>query len=45
MNTNQKKNTKELVSKVRLFKESRPQEFEEVVNFIGDVTRTIIEIL
>jgi mevalonate kinase len=38
VNTNQPKNTKDLVSKVRAFKESQPSEFFEVVNAIGDVT-------
>ena len=38
VNTNQRKNTKDLVGKVRAFKDSQPKEFLEVVNAIGDVT-------
>jgi mevalonate kinase len=43
VNTNQPKNTKELVAKVRLFRESDPQNFEEVIGLIGDTTANIIE--
>jgi mevalonate kinase len=43
VNTNQPKNTKDLVAKVRQLKESDPLQFEEVIGLIGDTTQNIIE--
>ena len=45
VNTNAKKNTKALVSKVKALKEANPEEFEELINTLGDVTSEVIECL
>ena len=45
VNTNAKKNTKLLVSKVKALKESNPADFDELINTIGDVTSELIECL
>ena len=45
VNTNTKKNTKLLVSKVKAFKEGNPEEFTELMNTLGDVTSELIECL
>lgn len=45
VNTNAKKNTKALVSKVKAFKESNPEEFTELMNTLGDVTSEVVECL
>ena len=44
-NTNTKKNTKALVSKVKFFKEKNPVEFDELMSTLGNVTDEITEIL
>ena len=45
VNTNSKKNTKTLVAKVRAYKEAKPDEFNETMNTLGDVTSELIECL
>ena len=45
VNTNAKKNTKALVTKVKAFKDSCPEEFTELMNTLGDVTSEITECL
>ena len=45
VNTNAMKNTKALVSKVKALKEANPEEFEELINTLGDVTSEVIECL
>jgi len=45
VNTNAKKNTKALVSKVKAFKDSNPEEFTELMNTLGDVTSEVVECL
>ena len=45
VNTNAPKNTKQLVSKVKAFKESNPEEFAELMSTLGDVTSELIECL
>ena len=45
VNTNAKKNTKTLVAKVRAFKEAKPEEFNETMSTLGDVTSELIECL
>ena len=45
VNTNAKKNTKLLVSKVKAFKEGNPEEFNELMNTLGDVTSELVECL
>ena len=45
VNTNAKKNTKALVSKVKFFKENNPIEFDELMSTLGNVTDEITEIL
>ena len=45
VNTNVKKNTKALVSKIKALKESNPQDFNELLSTIGDVTSELIECL
>ena len=45
VNTNAKKNTKVLVQKVKALKEANPEDFNESMNTIGNVTDEIIECL
>ena len=45
VNTNAPKNTKTLVSKVKAFKESNPEEFAELMSTLGDVTSELVECL
>ena len=45
VNTNAKKNTKQLVARVNALKEENPADFSESMNTLGDVTSEIIECL
>ena len=45
VNTNAAKNTKDLVSRVKTFKDNQPEEFGELMNTLRDVTSELVELL